>query len=401
MKKIHALLLVFTTTVLLGGCSSNKEKTPEELFDLYASGVVLIYHQLYYSFNWGEYTFYFTGVDENGDLLNITKNQNDILENGCGNYGTGFFVDKFGTIMTNRHVVNNDLSQEVAVNAFFKEITKQIYQLGDSAKQKQIKIAELKNSQKNNACIQSWFDGKYYINDQQLYDQYEQQINNLNSDILSILNILNNYKAMSQQNIRYKVHQKIGIAYSNSNINDNNDFFGGNECKIVNISNDINTDLALIRLKNGRTPDNINLIMPKISKKDNQDNIPLTSNIKDIANVILRGKNGDKLSVEDFYYAPKINQELIMIGYNCGVDLALTRNGISPQVTTGHVTQNPDGQRLLYSIPAAPGSSGSPVIDKEGYLVGVNFAKLDGTDNFKFGIPMNLIINFIYNSLNE
>ena len=91
----------------------------------------------------------------------------------------------------------------------------------------------------------------------------------------------------------------------------------------------------------------------------------------------------------------KIDQQLYMIGYNAGLILGTTKQGIKVQMTSGKLTQLPDGQRLLYSIPAVQGSSGSPVIDAYGNLVGVNFAKLNGTDNFNFGIPQNKLVQFL------
>jgi len=75
--------------------------------------------------------------------------------------------------------------------------------------------------------------------------------------------------------------------------------------------------------------------------------------------------------------------------------LGTTKQGIKVQMTSGKLTQLPDGQRLLYSIPTVQGSSGSPVIDEYGNLVGVNFAKLSGTDSFNFGIPKNKVEAFL------
>ena len=65
------------------------------------------------------------------------------------------------------------------------------------------------------------------------------------------------------------------------------------------------------------------------------------------------------------------------------------------QMTSGKVSQLPDGSKVLYSIPTLQGSSGSPVIDRDGYVRAVNFAKLRGTDSFNFGIPEKQIINFL------
>ena len=64
-------------------------------------------------------------------------------------------------------------------------------------------------------------------------------------------------------------------------------------------------------------------------------------------------------------------------------------------MTSGKITQMPDGERLLYSIPTVQGSSGSPVLDKNGRVVAVNYAKLAVSDNFNFGIPLNKILTFV------
>ncbi len=50
---------------------------------------------------------------------------------------------------------------------------------------------------------------------------------------------------------------------------------------------------------------------------------------------------------------------------------------------------------MLYDIATVQGSSGSPVIDAEGNLVAVNFAKLNGSDNFNFGIPLKRVKEFM------
>ena len=81
--------------------------------------------------------------------------------------------------------------------------------------------------------------------------------------------------------------------------------------------------------------------------------------------------------------------KLYMIGYNYGTELASTMNGLMPQITEGTVSQNIDNTKILYSIPALPGSSGSPVINQYGELVAINFAGISNTQSFNYGIKVN------------
>lgn len=68
---------------------------------------------------------------------------------------------------------------------------------------------------------------------------------------------------------------------------------------------------------------------------------------------------------------------------------------MAAQLTSGTVTQTPDGDRLLYSIPTMQGSSGSPIVDAYGRVVAVNFAKMADSDNFNFGVPLNKVRKFL------
>lgn len=83
-----------------------------------------------------------------------------------------------------------------------------------------------------------------------------------------------------------------------------------------------------------------------------------------------------------------------MIGFNRGFLLANTKQGIKSQFTSGKISQEGDGEKILYTIPTLEGSSGSPIVDKWGNLVGVNFAKLTNSQNFSFGVPVYEVKKF-------
>ena len=118
---------------------------------------------------------------------------------------------------------------------------------------------------------------------------------------------------------------------------------------------------------------------------------------------ILRFIRGGKIVPESKYIftiseiTPKIEEEvrLYMIGYNQGPILANTDTGIKAQITQGNISQNTDDIKIMYSIPALQGSSGSPVLNQYGELVAINFAGLSNTQNFNYGIKVDKLKELI------
>ena len=88
------------------------------------------------------------------------------------------------------------------------------------------------------------------------------------------------------------------------------------------------------------------------------------------------------------------NSKLFMSSFNLGPRLAITKEGIKSQFNNGSISQKTN-ERLMYSIPTLPGSSGSPVVNMQGQLVAVNFAGLNGTQNFNYGIRVKYLKNLI------
>lgn len=374
MKKIFIFLLLSITFV---GC--NSKKTAEELFNNDASGVVVILNEFYYKIQIpnGE-TIYFTGIDNDGNLENFTLDINEIIKNRKMLTGTGFFIDKEGSILTNRHVAQPTIDKVQAKQGFIGLIRSLKQLLHDQLENMQSEYYNL-DTQKNNCTYYDNYGNPY--TDQANLSEIVQKQSELESNFNELLQTYNNLDVnLDPEALIISSVCEIGIAYNNTFVTNDKDFIEKNPCVVIRVSEKEDVDLALIQLKNKKTPNESYVFTTA------EQNAKSKSVAKNLTNLFSENKDEEKL---------KINQQLYMIGYNAGLVLANTQKGINVQMTSGKLTQLPDGQRLLYSIPTLQGSSGSPVIDEYGNLVAVNFAKLSGTDNFNFGIPAEKIKEFM------
>ena len=91
------------------------------------------------------------------------------------------------------------------------------------------------------------------------------------------------------------------------------------------------------------------------------------------------------------------NEELYMIGFNRGFDMAVTEEGIHSQCTEGSINQT---QRdiIQYNINTEPGSSGSPVLNRRGQLVAINFAGYRDAHNFNYGVKAKHLYDLMHNN---
>lgn len=389
IKILRTVLFTLVGLFVLAGCKSEPtKKTPEELFKECASGVVLIYCESYYSLTLptGQ-KIYITGFDESGDAINITTDEALIKQNCNRMFGTGFFIDSKGNIMTNKHVVdvkmNEYEAQEKIVASFRRE--RQTYI--DSMEMARQAYAELE--EKKRECYALDFYGNVYVSNKELLQKISIVLSNVEQRYNDWRDWCNFLSAnINPRAIKVETHSKLGIAYNETHVEDFDDFLEGNPCDVHKISRHENADLAIIQLKKKQTPEFAHVfdISGTIMKEKK------SKSIGECFNKILFGKTPmEKVEVDEL----KMDQQLFMIGYNHGIAIAQTREGIKAQMTSGKITQLPDGERLLYSIPTMRGSSGSPVLDEDGCLRGVNFAKATLNDDFNFGIPMNLIKNFL------
>lgn len=370
MKKILLLIMVALTLV---GCA---EKTPQELFDSSKSGVVLIINKFYYRMRLPNGNFiYFTGVDSEGSLKDVCSEYKDIKDKRQILSGTGFFIDEQGSLLTNRHVAQPEIDKEAVKNGFNQIISSlrsyyaeqmaemsQCYQTLESQKADCYAFDEYGNSYENTEKLQ-----EIEVQQSELEEQYD-KVKEAKEDLM---------ENVSLDELQITPVCEIGIAYNGTQVSSETEVLQKNPCTIVKVSGKENVDLALIQLKDRVTPDDCHVF-----KTDGSADMSMAEEL-----MAKFSSHDDKVL--------QINQELYMIGYNAGPILANTQQGIQVQMTSGKVTQLPDGERVLYSIPTVQGSSGSPVIDGKGRLVAVNFAKLIGSDNFNFGIPLSRVEEFL------
>lgn len=374
--------------LFLFGCeSSPTPKTPEELYYDYASGVVLILCEYYYSLTLPTgITLYTTGISESGEPENITMSEAVIKQNSNKQTGTGFFIDSKGNIMTNRHVVDVSLDDADVRERIVKSMQEERQTYIDSMEMARQAYANLQEQEKQ--CYSYDYFGNAYADNEKLR-QIREAMAYVEEKYDSWVQICDFFSANSNPNaIKIKVYSKIGIAYNNTLVTTLDDFLERTPCNIHKISRQKNVDLAIIQLRSKSTPESVHVFDVTGIAHDKNDSNSFGRLIEEF----LFGEDAVKeKDNEDL----KIGQQLYMIGYNHGIQLAQTRTGIKAQMTSGKITQLPDDERLLYSIPTMQGSSGSPVIDEKGVLRGVNFAKATLNDDFNFGIPMNLITNFL------
>lgn len=355
MKKLLFILLC----IVICSCGGNNTKeskrvTQQELERKQATGVVLIKNTYYYSINFdSNLTVYFTGVNSNGEIEGATFDLSEIEP--ATSFGTGFFVSHDGVIATNSHVACPSFSTKDARSSIVDAFSSLAEQAQDVVNQQNERLGELRLliDAGNSEYISD------YRNLAETRDNYQKLIN-----IIGRLNA---------SECEYARHCDIGVALNNTHVTSTADFM---DC--VTIADDSEHDLALIQLKSKDTPQKAYVFKVDSSKrskgKKTRDNDDTKSR-----------RSRKSISGKTLY----------LIGFNLGPQLALTKEGIKAQITKGEVTQDTDENHFMYSIPSLHGSSGAPVLDTSGNLVAINFAGLDQTQSFNFGIKVEHLKNLL------
>ena len=354
--------------LVLLASSCLREKSPADIYNEQASGVALVLNQYYYTATLPDGSeIYFSGMDENGDMKDFSFDEDEIPKSIA--FGTAFFIDSRGSLLTNRHVVDPYIKKEDVQ----KYVDKIISVLKTYIAYEQVNMAEqykeLQERIDANITVE-WdpYEEEYVARESSENDELRRQQQELSNNFDEAEQYLDELRRVDVSQLRIGTHCELGIAYHDSYVTKPEDF---KPCVVVRTSENQDVDLALIRLKSHETPQKAHVF--ELPKSESSMFGP---------------------SVDDREKL-KLNQSLILIGYNHGMQLAATQEGIKAQLTTGAVSQEPDGQRVMYTIPMLQGSSGSPVLNTYGELVAVNFAGMMGTQSFNFGVPLQRIKEFL------
>ena len=363
-------------------CTSKKNSyTQEQLYEQTSSGVVLIQNTYYYKITLSNNGFYSTNYVfsklQDGELKNISHTIsnnfheiNDTIKSTT--FGTGFIISPRGTIVTNSHVINPATNKNLIYQALIRYLKKEIdycnQQLEETRNHLEIFEREIRDNRKL---------------DSQGYAMMMEGIQSSRKWIDTFTQYRNNrIRDLSLSNFEVELCSEIKIAYNGSHITSSNELI---DCFVVK---DVpNYDLGIIQIADGSNFWNVCKLgeAPKWSSEQMELG---WSNIHNAGTISWFTIPQDKY-IFNLYNNETHNDEeikLYMIGFNQGPTLALTNNGIKAQITQGYISQNTDNIKIMYSIPALQGSSGSPVVNQYGELVAINFAGINGTQGFNYGI---------------
>jgi len=114
------------------------------------------------------------------------------------------------------------------------------------------------------------------------------------------------------------------------------------------------------------------------------DGVLAADKVRDLAIIKIHGKTFRTLALGDSD-AVQVGEEVVAIGNPLSLESTVS-NGIISGVRT---SKEQGGKFLQTTAPISPGSSGGPLFNMRGEVVGINALYLEGGENLNFAIPVN------------
>ena len=114
------------------------------------------------------------------------------------------------------------------------------------------------------------------------------------------------------------------------------------------------------------------------------DGVLAADKFRDLAIIKIRGNNFRTLALGDSDDI-QVGEEVVAIGNPLALESTVS-NGIISGVRT---SKEQGGKFLQTTAPISPGSSGGPLFNMRGEVVGINTLYLEGGENLNFAIPVN------------
>ena len=350
--KIAAIAIIVLSTASFFGYQYFKTEskticlgTDTKIYDAYKDAVVLIKHR------YG----YFAKINGKEFQLNVQDAKEETI------YGTGFFIDTNGNMVTNKHVLqpwNSSDEESEKVNTTTRNLRMKIASIltKDVPENEYESFIDRNWSHASVSYDEGDGEGDYEETSEETSEPAGEEFVSSNetttdtsavsTDIAASIPV-KDYVAIDDIEVYVKTLD-IEVA-----LHDSNDTWIN--CEINKVSEDNNIDLGILQLADHKTP-------------------------ASVTNVI----NLDNAIDDDKSLAP--GQKAIMVGYPMGIDLAQTNSGIKVQLYNGQISKESDGNKIQYSITSTHGASGAPVFNECGQLIAVNFSGVDQVQGINFGI---------------
>jgi|GEM_PF-783750 len=315
--------------------------TDTKIYDAYKDAVVMVKHR---------YAF-FAKIKGKEVQLNIPEASEQTL------FGTAFFVDKKGNMISNSHVLQPWNSPE------------NIDQINTDASNIRRKIASILTTDISEDGYETFIasnwgnasseyseegEGDYHDGEGEA-DQGEEFVTSdepavdSTAEAVDIAASIPQKDYVSEEDIEvYMKTIDISVALHNSA----EEFL---PCTIEKVSEDQSVDLGVLQLTTKETPNTV-------------------------VNII----SLDNAVTDDHSLRP--GEKAVMIGYPLGEDLAQTISGIKVQLYDGQISKESDGTKIQYSVTSTHGASGSPIFNNCGQLIAVNFSGVEKVQGYNFGI---------------